>query len=96
MSSASGAKSYDVDRFLPSPKFSGSKSGYAFKMGDEGLGYYRDGGKDVKTGEDRGGKRRRIEKGATAAAAAVKSAAEEDAPQQAFVTEDNRSGPMPR
>lgn len=28
--------------FLKSPKFDGSKAGYAFKMGPNGLGYYHD------------------------------------------------------
>jgi len=71
-------------------------------MGTEGLGYYRDvpSGKKMKKGKkkvseepDRGGKRRRLEKGA--AAGVSDAVAGEAAPPQAYVTEDNRSGPEP-
>lgn len=34
--------SWDND-FVPSAKFQGNKPGYAFKKGDKGQGYYRDG-----------------------------------------------------
>ena len=78
---------------IAATKFAGSKSGYVFKMGAAGLGYYPDKKEDGKVAVDRVGKRRRLEKGTTAGASA---AAEQETPQQAFVTEDNRSGPMPR
>lgn len=31
-----------IENFIPSNSFQGSKSGYVFKTGDEGLGYYID------------------------------------------------------
>ncbi len=35
--------SWEGQDFIPSPKFHGNKPGYAFKKGDKGQGYYRDG-----------------------------------------------------
>jgi len=32
----------EIKNFIPSDSFKGSKSGYVFKMDDEGLGYYVD------------------------------------------------------
>lgn len=32
----------EIKNFIPSNSFKGSKSGYVFKMDDEGLGYYVD------------------------------------------------------
>lgn len=38
-----------VEVFLPSEKFTGSKRGYLFKLGDKGLGFYEDGYVDCPT-----------------------------------------------
>jgi hypothetical protein len=35
-------ESYPVADFIPSQVFDGSKSGYSFKMGASGMGYYKD------------------------------------------------------
>ena len=39
LNSSIGNKNVD---FLPSSKYTNSKAGYVFKMGDKGLGYYLD------------------------------------------------------
>ena len=39
------ANSTDQPSFLPATQFGGARSGYAFRQGPQGLGYYRDDGR---------------------------------------------------
>lgn len=48
-SGADAVNREQVDVFLPSEKFTGSKPGYLFKLGDKGLGFYKDGYVDCPT-----------------------------------------------
>jgi len=38
--------------FIPSPEFTGSKTGYVFRAGDEGTGYYTDSVRSARAGPD--------------------------------------------
>ena len=51
-SSAPGAAADGVAAFLPASSFVGARHGYAFKLGEEGLGYYADDGGQAADAED--------------------------------------------